>query len=184
MSIDLGDFPIGTPPTNSQAAQIRDALGLENVHNWDSTYTNVQSNSSYWIGGSTDTFVTANSGNWNNTFTTVQSNSAAWSQNSIILNVVQLSSNYIIQSSDFGKLLLYSNVQPITAFVTSNINLNGFNASFAQLSSGNITVKLSSNYTSSNLISYGSLFSTGGEGSTASIMRVLDNKFLLTGLLQ
>ena len=54
MVIDLGNTPIGDPPTPEQAQQIKNVLGIYNTDisglsgNWESTYNTVNNLSSYW----------------------------------------------------------------------------------------------------------------------------------------
>lgn len=104
--------------------------------------------------------------------------------NTLDLGNILIGSNYTLSLSDLGKMLMYSKTSPITAFVTSAINTIGYNTMITQLSSGSVTIALSSNYTSGGLISYGNLFTTAGVGAIASIARVSDNNFLISGILQ
>jgi hypothetical protein len=119
--------------------------------------------------------------------TTTESNYETLS-NFVIKKVTELSleevnSSFEIPPNKSGFMFLYTGSSNISAFVTSSINLSGFTASFAQLSSGSITILLNS-YPSGRIISYGDLYETAGEGSTANVTRVTNNNFLLTGLLQ
>lgn len=117
-------------------------------------------------------------------YTTVQSQSSSWSTDwTGQLVIKELAGNYLIESSDIGKILTYSYSAPITAYISQQINTTGFNTTISQLSSGTVTVLLSS-YPTGRIISYCGLYETAGEGSTASIIRVSDNNFLLNGLLQ
>jgi len=174
-----------------------------NSATWNNTSSTVQSNSATWSQGNSavNTVVQSNSATWNNTSSTVQSNSATWSQGNsavntvvqsnsatwsqgiVYLNVVSISGNYLISTNDLGRMLVYSATSPITAYITSSLNISGFNTTVAQLSTGTITIALSSNY-SANLISYSNLVQTAGTGAIATIARVLNNTFLITGLLQ
>lgn len=99
----------------------------------------------------------------------------------IIISTV--SNSFQLTESNWGELITYTGVTPITAWVTSNINSEGYNTTIAQLSSGGVTVALSS-YAAGTLISYGDLYETAGSGAVVSITRVSDNKFLITGILQ
>lgn len=168
---------------------------------WNDTSSIVQTNSAVWSYG--NTLVQSNSAKWNDTSTTVQTNSATWSQgnsavNTIVqtnsatwsqggsaayINTTSISGNYLISTNDVGKILVYSATSPITAYITSSLNTSGFNTTVAQLSTGTITIALSNNY-SANLISYSNLVQTAGVGAVATIARVLNNTFLITGLLQ
>jgi hypothetical protein len=147
--------------------------------------TILQSNSATW--NNTSSTVQSNSGTWSQgnsaVNTVVQSNSATWSQGIVYLNVASISGNYLISTNDLGRMLVYSATSPITAYITSSLNISGFNTTVAQLSTGTITIVLSSNY-SANLISYSNLVQTAGTGAIATIARVLNNTFLITGLLQ
>lgn len=147
--------------------------------------TILQSNSATW--NNTSSTVQTYSGTWSQgnsaVNTVVQSNSATWSQGIVYLNVASISGNYLISTNDLGRMLVYSATSPITAYITSSLNISGFNTTVAQLSTGTITIALSSNY-SANLISYSNLVQTAGTGAIATIARVLNNTFLITGLLQ
>jgi hypothetical protein len=147
--------------------------------------TILQSNSATW--NNTSSTVQTYSGTWlqgnSAVNTVVQSNSATWSQGIVYLNVASISGNYLISTNDLGRMLVYSATSPITAYITSSLNISGFNTTVAQLSTGTITIALSSNY-SANLISYSNLVQTAGTGAIATIARVLNNTFLITGLLQ
>jgi hypothetical protein len=108
-------------------------------------------------------------------------------KNTVELTRVTLSStdtSFVVQDNQSGILITYSNTSNITAYITPHINTTNFVTTLAQLSSGTITVGLSSSYTDGNLISYGDLFETAGKGSTVNITRVSNNNFLITGLLQ
>jgi len=92
-------------------------------------------------------------------------------------------SNFTIALSSMGNMITYTGMQNITAFITNNINVNGFVSTVAQLSTGTITIALSSTY-SATRIAYNNSFTTAGVGAVASLMRVSNNQFLITGLLQ
>jgi len=142
-----------------------------NSATWNNTSSTVQTYSATWSQGNSAVN------------TVVQSNSATWSQGIVYLNVASISGNYLISTNDLGRMLVYSATSPITAYITSSLNISGFNTTVAQLSTGTITIALSSNY-SANLISYSNLVQTAGTGAIATIARVLNNTFLITGLLQ
>ena len=133
------------------------------------------------------TVVQANSANWNNTYSTVQTLSAYVETKVAEVSRVSLSSvdtDFSFIDLQSGVLTSYSNTQNITAYIGSEINTPNFVTTVAQLSSGTITLKLSSSYTAGSLISYGDLYETAGVGATANIVRISNNKFLITGLLQ
>ena len=135
----------------------------------------------------TSTVVQANSASWNNTYTTVQTLSAYVETKVAEVSRVSLSSvntNFNFIDLQSGVLTSYSNTHNITAYIGPAINTPNFVTTVAQLSSGTITLKLPSSYTGGSLISYGDLYETAGVGATANIVRVSDNKFLITGLLQ
>jgi hypothetical protein len=99
------------------------------------------------------------------------------------LSISSISSNYTILSSDANSLLTYSGTQNISAYITNNINTAGFNTTISQLSSGTVSLLLSSGY-SANRISYSNLYTTAGIGAMISLIRVSNNTFLVSGLLQ
>lgn len=94
-----------------------------------------------------------------------------------------ISTTFSILSNKSGVMFLYTGNDNISAFITPSVNIVGFTSSFAQLSTGSITIALSS-YPNGRIISYGQLYKTAGEGATANITRVDNNNFLLTGLLE
>jgi hypothetical protein len=104
-------------------------------------------------------------------------------QASSYLSISSISSNYTILSSDANSLLTYSGTQNISAYITNNINTAGFNTTVSQLSSGTVSLLLSSGY-SANRISYSNLYTTAGIGAMISLIRVSNNTFLVSGLLQ
>jgi hypothetical protein len=126
----------------------------------------------------------SNKPKWDGTYTTVRSNSASWSNNNtrVTLNTVLTSFNFTNDQS--GVITTYTKTPNITAYVSSDINTSNYVTTIAQLSSGSVTIKLHPSYTTGILISYGELYETAGKGATANIVRVTDNTFLLTGLLQ
>ena len=96
-------------------------------------------------------------------------------------------SNFTIALSSMSNMITYTGTQNITAFITNNINVNGFVSTVAQLSTGTVTIALSSTYSatySATRIAYNDSFTTAGVGAVASLMRVSNNQFLITGLLQ
>lgn len=99
------------------------------------------------------------------------------------LKINSATTNYRILSSDIGGMITYTGSQNITAFITNDINITGFTTTISQLSSGTVTVALSSGYNSS-LISYGNLYTTAGKGAVASIIRTSNDIFLISGILQ
>lgn len=150
------------------------------------------------------TTVRSNSANWQSVYTTVRANSANWDVNELISFVVDrtnsLSSfvvdkttrvtlNTTLTSFNFtndqsGVITTYTKTPNITAYVNSDVNTPNYVTTVAQLSTGSVTIRLHPSYTTGVLISYGELYETAGKGATANIVRVTDNTFLLTGLLQ
>lgn len=130
------------------------------------------------------TSIDAISANIDSQFSELYSNintlSSFWSG---YLQINDASVDYIIASTDAGAIITYSDTQNITAFITPQINTTGFATTVAQLSTGTVTLALSSDYTA-KLISYESLFTTAGEGAVLSLIRTSNDTFLITGLLQ
>lgn len=91
-----------------------------------------------------------------------------------------ISSTYTILSGDDSKSLAYTGSNPISAIVTSNVNLEDFNTSIMQLSSGAITYITDG----VDITSFGDLRETAGKGATSFLLRYDDDKFILTGTLQ
>jgi hypothetical protein len=133
----------------------------------------VHTNSASWT--------TASQGSIDQLYSVVNSFSSQWGG---YAKLNSIPTTYNILSSDIGSTITYTGYQNITAYITSPINTTGFITSIAQLSSGTVTISLSSSYTAGNLISYGSLYTTAGKGAIASLIRTSDNNFLLAGLLQ
>jgi hypothetical protein len=106
--------------------------------------------------------------------------SSYWSTS---LNINNVTGDYKITPLDSAGMVAYSGTQNITAFITNDIDLTGLNTTIAQLSSGTVTVALSSGY-SGSLISYGDLYTTAGKGAVASVIRTSNDTFLISGLLQ
>ena len=109
--------------------------------------------------------------------------SSVQSSTSNYLNIDSISTSYTILSSDTNRLLTYSGTPNITAYITNNLNTTGFNTTISQLSTGTISILLSSGY-SANRISYSTLYTTAGIGAVVSLIRVSNNTFLVSGLLQ
>lgn len=104
--------------------------------------------------------------------------------NGTYLNTTNISNSFVISQVDYNaKMLIYSGVQNITAYIDNALNTVGANTTVAQLSTGTITINLSAGY-NARLVSYNSLYTTAGVGAVASIGRVSNGVFLLTGLLQ
>jgi hypothetical protein len=102
--------------------------------------------------------------------------------NQVTLN--EAVSTFVFTESDSSKMIYYSGVSNISAYITPAINTSGYTVSVAQLSAGSITLALSSSYTTGKLIAYGDLVTTAGPGSTANVIRINSNNYLITGLLQ
>ena len=158
-----------------------------NSATWNNTSSIVQLNSATWSQGNSavNTVVQSNSATWNNTTSTVQSNSATWSQSNsaTYFDTIPTSTSFTISADNRNKMIVYTNTAAITAYITSNINVAGFNTTIAQLSTGTITIALSNNY-SASIVSYGNLYTTAGKGAVVSLIRANDNIFLISGLLQ
>jgi len=99
------------------------------------------------------------------------------------VSLEQVSQDIIFAPENSGEMLYYSGVNNISAFITPDINTQGYTTSVAQLSSGTITLLLSS-YIGGKVIAYGNLIETAGPGATANVTRINNNTFLITGLLQ
>lgn len=99
------------------------------------------------------------------------------------LPIVSAAGNFTIALSSMNNMITYTGSQNVTAFITNNINVNGFVSSVSQLSTGTVTIALSSTYAATR-IAYNNSFTTAGVGAVASLMRVSNNQFLITGLLQ
>ena len=104
--------------------------------------------------------------------------------NGTYLSTTDIYSSFLISQIDYNaKMLTYSGTQNITAWIDSGLNSVGANTTVAQLNTGTVTIALSSSY-NGTLVSYNQLYTTAGPGAVASIGRVRNNVFLLTGLLQ
>lgn len=95
----------------------------------------------------------------------------------------EITDNYLLQENDIGYMLLYRGTSDINVLIDSNINVTNYNVSVAQLSTGTVTIGLS-NYGEASIISYGDLVETAGSGAVAAITRVIDDIFLVSGVLQ
>jgi hypothetical protein len=96
----------------------------------------------------------------------------------------QTSNDIIFLPENSGEVIHYSGSTNISAFITPNINTQGYTTTVAQLSTGTITLMLSSSYTDGSVIAYGDLVETAGPGATANVIRINNNAYLITGLLQ
>jgi len=113
-NIEFANFQ--TNVANASATLLPISIFQELSSNWESTYTNVQSNSANWDYQGTD--LKALSSNWESTYTNVQSNSSNWQDT--YTNVQSNSSNWDYQGLDLKALSgnwesTYTNVQSNSA---------------------------------------------------------------------
>jgi len=177
--------------TWSQGSSAVNAIVQSTSATWNNTASTVQSNSATWSQGSSavNTVVQSNSATWSQgssaVNTVVQTYSATWSQSNsaTYFDTIPTSTSFTISADNRNKMIVYTNTSAITAYITTNINVAGFNTTIAQLSTGTVTIALSNNY-SAGIISYGNLYTTAGQGAVVSLIRASDNIFLISGLLQ
>jgi hypothetical protein len=100
------------------------------------------------------------------------------------ITLSEFTDNIIFTQEDSGKMRYYNGIVNISAFITPDINTAGYTTTVAQLSTGTITIMLSSSYSNGRIVAYGDLLETAGVGATANISRIYDNNYLITGLLQ
>jgi len=139
------------------------------------------------------TTVRANSANWENSRNSSLSSFVVDQTNSLSSFVVDRTTRVTLTTAltsfnftndQSGVITTYTKTPNITAYVNSDVNTPNYVTTVAQLSTGSVTIRLHPSYTTGVLISYGELYETAGKGATANIVRVTDNTFLLTGLLQ
>jgi hypothetical protein len=167
---------------SSSVGAARNVLNVYDKPIIDNLNTSYTSNSGAWV--NTTNTVNSNIDNWNLSYSYTRSLSAYVESKISRVSLSSVNTNFSFIDLQSGVLTSYSNTQNITAYIGPEINTPNFVTTVAQLSSGTITLKLSSSYTDGSLISYGDLYETAGVGATANIVRVSDNKFLITGLLQ
>ena len=145
-----------------------------NKSNSESVYTTVRANSANWENSSLSSFVVDQ--------TNSLSSFVVDRTTRVTLTTALTSFNFTNDQS--GVITTYTKTPNITAYVNSDVNTPNYVTTVAQLSTGSVTIRLHPSYTTGVLISYGELYETAGKGATANIVRVTDNTFLLTGLLQ
>lgn len=100
------------------------------------------------------------------------------------VSLTEVFSTHGLSANNSSAVVFYTGTDNITAYIGDVVNVEGYNTTYIQLSSGSIMFAIDSEYSDGQLISYANLYESAGQGSTMSIVRLRDNIFILNGLLQ